>query len=163
MRFPFTPDQIPRGQTQVFERTVSPGSSLEVSMAAVIMDFHFSDSVTGKARIHFIDLYNRNPTSADQTVNVKEAWMLFGRRTDFLQEVDGSRFMFFSEKRRNLNVSRNAIWKATDLFQLHLTGSKIFSCSSAQTSVPIFTSAVRYPRAIRTFFGIRMRWRAITD
>lgn len=92
LRFPFTPDQIPRGQTQVFERTVSPGSSLEVSMAAVIMDLHLSDSVTGKVRIQFIDLYNRNPTSDDQTVNVKEAWMLFGRRTDFLQEVDRSQF-----------------------------------------------------------------------
>lgn len=90
LKFPFTPDQIPLGQTQVFEQTVSPGSSFEVSIAALIMDFHLSDSVTGKARIQFIDLYNRNPTSTDQTVNVKEAWLLFGKRSDFMQSAEGT-------------------------------------------------------------------------
>ena len=86
VRFPFPPEQIPPGQSQVSLRTVSPGSSFEVSMAALIMDFHLSDSVTGKVRIQFIDLYNRNPTSEDQTVNVKEAWMLFGRKAEFLRD-----------------------------------------------------------------------------
>lgn len=90
LKFPFTPDQIPAGQTQVFEQTVSPGSSFEVSVAALIMDFHVTDSVIGKVRIQFIDLYNRNPTSTDQTVDVKEAWLLFGQRTEFLKPVEGN-------------------------------------------------------------------------
>jgi len=84
LKFPFPPEFIPRGQTAVFERTVSPGSSLEVSLASVILDIKPAESVTGRVRINFIDLYNRNPTSTDQTVNVKEAWMMFGRRIEFL-------------------------------------------------------------------------------
>lgn len=90
LKFPFPPEFIPRGQTQVFERTVSPGSSFEVSVATVILDIQPADSIAGRIKINFIDLYNRNPTSTDQTVNVKEAWLLFGKRTDFLQNADGS-------------------------------------------------------------------------
>jgi hypothetical protein len=90
LRFPFPPEFIPRGQTQVFEQVVDPGSSFEVSNAALILDFTPGESVTGKVRVHFIDLYNRNPTSTDQTVNVKEAWLLFGKRTDFMKPAEGT-------------------------------------------------------------------------
>ncbi len=90
LRFPFPPEFIPRGQTQVFLRTVSPGSAFEVSAATVILDLEISPSVIGRIRVQFIDLYNRNPTSTDHPVNVKEAWMLFGKRTEFLEEVEGS-------------------------------------------------------------------------
>lgn len=91
LKFPFPPEFIPRGQTAVFERTVSPGSSFEVSVASVLLDIQPAESVMGRIRINFIDLYNRNPTSTDQTVNVKEAWVQFGKRTEFLQVVEGSR------------------------------------------------------------------------
>ena len=90
LRFPFPPDFIPRGQTQIFLQTVSPGSALEISAATVILDLEITPSVIGRVRVQFIDLYNRNPTSTDHNVNVKEAWLLFGKRTEFLQEVDGS-------------------------------------------------------------------------
>src|SRR5262249_16401137 len=33
--------------------------------------------------------YNRNPTSTDQTVNVKEAWLQFGPRHEFMRACDG--------------------------------------------------------------------------
>jgi len=88
LKFPFPPEFIPRGQTQVFERTVSPGSSIEVSAVSVILDIQPAGAVFGRIRINFIDLYNRNPTSTDQTVNVKEAWLRFGTRPDFLQAVE---------------------------------------------------------------------------
>jgi hypothetical protein len=90
LRFPFPPEFIPRGQTQIFLRTVSPGSAFEVSAATVILDLEMSPSVIGKVRVQFIDLYNRNPTSTDHPVNVKEAWLLLGRRPEFLQEAEGS-------------------------------------------------------------------------
>lgn len=92
LAFPFTPDQIPRGQDAVFLRTVSPGSSAEISVASVIFDITPADAVTGRIKINLIDLYNRNPTSTDQTVNVKEAWFLFGHRSDFMQHTDGNGF-----------------------------------------------------------------------
>jgi hypothetical protein len=89
-RFPFPPEFIPRGQTAVLMRTVSPGSSFELSVASVILDFRPTESVFGRVRVNFNELYNRNPTSTDQTVNVKEAWLMFGRRAEFLQSGAGS-------------------------------------------------------------------------
>jgi hypothetical protein len=86
-KFPFPPDFIPRGQTAVFEQTVSPGSSFEVSVAALILDIQPASGITGRVRVNFIDLYNRNPTSTDQTVNVKEAWIEFGHRDEFLENA----------------------------------------------------------------------------
>src|SRR5919106_2550145 len=38
VQFPFPPDFIPRGQTAIFQRTVSPGSSAEVSAFNLIVD-----------------------------------------------------------------------------------------------------------------------------
>jgi hypothetical protein len=88
LRFPFPPDFIPRGQTSIFMRTVDPGSSAEISAFNLIVDIRPADSVSGRMRLAVIDLYNRNPTSTDQTINLKEAWMQFGTRKDFLQEVE---------------------------------------------------------------------------
>ena len=98
LKFPFPPDFIPRGQTSIFERTVSPGSSFEVSVATVILDFQPSDAVTAKVRVNFGDLYNRNPTSTDHAVNVKEAWILLGHRYEFLQSPSGtSAYLLFGK------------------------------------------------------------------
>jgi hypothetical protein len=91
LRFPFPPDFIPRGQDQVFLRTVSPGSAFEVSAATIILDLEVTPSVLGRVRVQFIDLYNRNPTSTDHPVHVKEAWALFGKRWEFLEEPEGSK------------------------------------------------------------------------
>jgi hypothetical protein len=85
LRFPFPPEFIPRGATSISERTVSPGSALEVSNAALTLDLNPGEMLTGRIRIHFGDLYNRNPTSTDQTVNLKEAWLLLGKRVETWQ------------------------------------------------------------------------------
>lgn len=82
LKFPFPPEFIPRGATGVSERTVSPGSSLEISSAALVLDLNPEESIRARLRIHFVDLYNRNPVSTDQTVNLKEAWLLFGRKIE---------------------------------------------------------------------------------
>jgi hypothetical protein len=92
LKFPFPPDFIPRGQTSVVERTVDPGSSAEISAFNVILDVTPAESITGHVRVQFIDLYNRNPTSTDQTVNVKEAWMQFGHRNEFLSSSQPAPF-----------------------------------------------------------------------
>jgi hypothetical protein len=97
LQFPFPPDFIPRGQTQVFERTVSPGSSFEVSVASVILDVQPASTIMGRLRINFIDLYNRNPVSTDQTVDLKEAWLQFGRRSEFLQTGGGPFYVLFGK------------------------------------------------------------------
>jgi hypothetical protein len=92
VRFPFPPEFIPRGQTSVFLRTVSPESSAEISAFNLIVDVTPAESIRGRFRLAVVDLYNRNPTSTDQTVNLKEAWMSFGRRTEFLDDAARTHF-----------------------------------------------------------------------
>ena len=83
------------GQIQgvdIFERTVSPGSSFEVSTVNLIGEGDLADDLKAKVEIHFIDLYNRNPTSTGDEVRVREAWLRFGKKLDGLKAFDGTTF-----------------------------------------------------------------------
>src|SRR5436305_2594136 len=76
--FPFPPSQLPPGQTKAFEETVNPGDHIELSNVGLLVDAVWGDGLTAHSRIHFIDLYNRNPTSTDRNVDVREAYVRFG-------------------------------------------------------------------------------------
>jgi hypothetical protein len=89
LRF-FPPDFAPVGREVVALRTVSPGSSLEISKASVFFDVDFPRSISGRVKIDFIDLYDRNPTSADHNVDVDEAYLRFGRKYESLEPIPGS-------------------------------------------------------------------------
>ena len=78
--FPFPPSFIPPGQTAVFQRTVADGPYLEVPNVALTAQGELSDAVAAKLEVHILDLYNRNPTSSDDRIFVREAWVVFGRR-----------------------------------------------------------------------------------
>ena len=65
--FPFPPDFIPAGQDGVYLRTVSPGSSFEVSGVALSADAELTPVIRAHASVHVIDLYNRNPTFSPGT------------------------------------------------------------------------------------------------
>jgi hypothetical protein len=80
--FPFAPEMLPPGETQGAEETVSPGSHFEVSTVTLLIDAAWSESLLAHAKIDVIDLYDRNPTSTDRTVDVDEAWVRFGRETE---------------------------------------------------------------------------------
>lgn len=82
VRFPFTPEQLPVGQTQGFEETVNPGSHFEVSTVTLFVNASWSEGLAARAKVDFIDLYDRNPTSGDKTVDVDEAWIRFGREPE---------------------------------------------------------------------------------
>ncbi len=87
---PFPPDFIPAGQENVALATVAPGSSLEVSKAIVFFDVELPRQISGRVKIDYIDLYDRNPTSTDKKIDVDEAWIAFGERQQSLQPIDGS-------------------------------------------------------------------------
>ncbi len=76
--FGFKPEQIPPGQTQVFEETVNPGSHFEFSDVTLFVDAVWGDGLAAHGKVDFVDLYDRNPTSTDRKVDVDEAWIRFG-------------------------------------------------------------------------------------
>jgi hypothetical protein len=90
LAFPFPPDFVPVGQPNVALRTVSPGSSLELSRALVNLDVEMPRSITGHVQIGFLNLHDRNPTSTDHTVDVREAWVSFGKKRGSLEPLPGS-------------------------------------------------------------------------
>ena len=86
----FPPEFAPVGRDSVELRTVSPGSSLEVSKATVFFEVDFPRSVFGRVKIDFIDIYDRNPTSSDRKVDVDEAYLRFGMKYESLEAFTGS-------------------------------------------------------------------------
>jgi hypothetical protein len=90
--FPFPPTFIPIGRDRVFLETVAPGSSFEVSVATLFLDVELPQSISGHVKINFINLYDRNPTSTDHTVSVREAWVQFGERYESLEALPGTTF-----------------------------------------------------------------------
>jgi len=90
LAFPFPPDFVPVGQPNVALETVAPGSSLEVSRALVNLDVEMPRGIAGHVQIGFLNLYDRNPTSTDHTVDVREAWVSFGTKRGSLEPLPGS-------------------------------------------------------------------------
>lgn len=90
LAFPFPADFVPQGQPDVALQTVAPGSSLEVSKALLHLDVEVPRGIAAHLKVGFIDLYDRNPTSGDQTVNVEEAWVVFGTKRGSLEPLPGT-------------------------------------------------------------------------
>jgi hypothetical protein len=90
LAFPFPPDFVPEGQRNVALETVSQGTSLEVSRALVNLDVDLPRGISGHVQVGLINLYDRNPTSTDHTVDVREAWVSFGRKRGSLEPLPGT-------------------------------------------------------------------------
>jgi hypothetical protein len=75
--FPVPPQFLPPGQTQLFQRTTSPGASLELQNLAIYGEGDLMSGVSAKFELHFLDLYNRNSTSEEDRFFVREAWVKF--------------------------------------------------------------------------------------
>lgn len=70
--------------------TVSPHTSAEVSNIALVAEGDLTPDILAKVVIHFLDLYNRNPTSAPDRVFVREAFVRFGKKWEALKEMPGT-------------------------------------------------------------------------
>src|SRR4030095_3693525 len=57
LSFPFPPDFVPEGQPNIALRTVSPGSSIEVSRALVNLDVELPRSISGPVQLGCLHLY----------------------------------------------------------------------------------------------------------
>lgn len=76
--FPFPSDFLPPGQIRGFLETVDAGQAFELSVLTLTLDAAWGESITARAKIDFIDLYDRNPTSSDREIDVDELWIRFG-------------------------------------------------------------------------------------
>ncbi len=80
------------GETQVFMRTPDPGGSLEVQHLALLGSGEITPGVFARIEVRLLDLYNRNPTSSDDRVFVRQAYVRLGSKPEPLDEARGSRF-----------------------------------------------------------------------
>jgi hypothetical protein len=90
LAFPFPPEFVPAGEPNVALQTVAPGASLELGRALVNLDAELPRGIAAHVQIGFVNLHDRNPTSTDHTVDVREAWLSFGRKRGSLQPLPGS-------------------------------------------------------------------------
>lgn len=70
--------------------TVAPGSSFEISTVNLIAEGDLSEGIAAKVEVHVLDLYNRNPTSSDDRIALREAWIRFGRKFEALRPIPGT-------------------------------------------------------------------------
>lgn len=77
--FPFPPEFLPPGAERGFQRTVSPDSHFEVSTLTLFLRADWGEAIAARAKVDFVDLYDRNPTSSDREIDVDEIWIRFGR------------------------------------------------------------------------------------
>ena len=89
-QFPFPPSFLPPGETQVFLRTVDAGQALELSTATLTGAGEIASHVFARVEVHFGDLYNRNPTSSDDRIKVRDAWVRFGSAVTTLETGEGT-------------------------------------------------------------------------
>ncbi|MBL8111361.1 MAG: hypothetical protein JNK60_00630 [Acidobacteria bacterium] len=90
--FPFPPDFIPAGADGVDMRTTDPGTSAEISNLALQLDAVLTPDITARARVHVLDLYNRNPTSSEDRILVREAWLRIGKKEDVFEPIQKNSF-----------------------------------------------------------------------
>lgn len=88
--FPFPPSFLPPGRDEVVMETPDPGTSLETQYLALEAEGDIASNISGKIEIRFLDLYNRNPTSSDDRVVLRQAWVRFGRKAEPVSGDDES-------------------------------------------------------------------------
>ncbi len=98
LSFPFPPDFLPVGQTSGFMETVDAGSHVEASLVSLTLDVGRGDHFAARAKIDGIDLYERNPTSTDRTVDLDEAWIRFGEKPERLRLPSGTSIFVLAGK-----------------------------------------------------------------
>ncbi len=79
LNVPFPPEFWEAGDDAVYLRTVDPGTHFEMSDVELGLDARFSEKFSGRVLVHVLDLYNRNPSSIDDEVFVREFWLRYGQ------------------------------------------------------------------------------------
>jgi hypothetical protein len=75
-----------------FQRTPDAGTALELQNVTLGAEGDLGLGVAAKVELHVLDLYNRNPTSSDDRLFVRQAWIRFGQKAEALRRAHESRF-----------------------------------------------------------------------
>jgi hypothetical protein len=98
LAFPFPPVFLPVGQTAGFMETVDPGRHVELNAASLQLDASYGRWFRGRAKIHAVDKYRRNPTSNDRTSDIEELFLVIGDMPEFLERPDRTSFFALAGK-----------------------------------------------------------------
>jgi hypothetical protein len=71
-------------------RTVDPGAHVEVPNVGFTLEADLTPDIFARAVVNVLDLYNRNPTSSADRVQLREAFVRFGKRAETLRAADGT-------------------------------------------------------------------------
>lgn len=82
----------PSAQVLGFMRTPDAGSSIEIQHLGLSGQGFITSGVFARFEVRFLDNYNRNPTSTDASVFVRQAFVRFGDKPEVLSEQRGSAF-----------------------------------------------------------------------
>ncbi|MDL2716568.1 MAG: hypothetical protein PT977_02335 [Acidobacteriota bacterium] len=74
----------------VVMQTPSAHTSAEISNVILTAEGDLTPDILARAVVNVLDLYNRNPTSTDQRVFVREAFVRFGKKWESLKEMPGT-------------------------------------------------------------------------
>jgi hypothetical protein len=74
----------------VVMQTVSPHTSAEISNIALTAEGDLTPDLLARVVVHFLDLYNRNPTSSADRIQLREAFVRFGKKWEALKEMPGT-------------------------------------------------------------------------
>ncbi|MEA2162384.1 MAG: hypothetical protein QOK37_511 [Thermoanaerobaculia bacterium] len=107
LKFPFSSNSLPVGQTVGFEETVNAGSHAELSVAQIKLDLGYGNWFLAHTQLHGQDKYRRNPTSADRKVDADELWIQIGPRPEFLSRPE--RTSFFVQLGKFVKMERQPI------------------------------------------------------
>jgi hypothetical protein len=69
-------------------RTVDPGASAEIPNLGLTLEADLTPDIFARAVVNVLDLYNRNPTSSADKVQLREAFVRFGRKVDTLRAAE---------------------------------------------------------------------------
>jgi hypothetical protein len=91
LAFPAPPSFFEPGDDGLYMRTPAAGTSFEVQDVELHAEAEWTPSFQARLAVHVLDLYNRNPTSSAERIEVREAWLLAGTRYDALRPQEGTR------------------------------------------------------------------------
>lgn len=73
-------------------RTVDPGASVEIPNLGLTLEADLTPDIFARAVVNVLDLYNRNPTSSADRIQLREAFVRFGKKVETLRIEEATSF-----------------------------------------------------------------------